>query len=35
VSFEPVDLREAARARTAREEEVAQAAVGWYPVRTD
>ena len=35
VHFAAVDLVEATRARVAREEEVAHAAVGWYPVRTD
>jgi KipI family sensor histidine kinase inhibitor len=35
VHFAPVDLVEATRARVAREQEVAHAAVGWYPVRTD
>jgi allophanate hydrolase subunit 2 len=35
VRFRPVDLAEAARARTAREDDDTKAAVGWYPVRTD
>ena len=35
VHFAPVDLAEAIRARAGREAEVAHAAVGWYPVRTD
>ena len=35
VRFEPVDLVEAARARDAREKSIRDAAVGWYPVRTD
>jgi antagonist of KipI len=35
VRFEPVDRAGAGRARTAREHTVGDAAVGWYPVRTD
>ncbi len=35
VRFAPVDRAAAARARTAREHTVDDAAVGWYPVRTD
>ena len=35
VRFEQVDLVEANRARVARENSIRDAAVGWYPVRTD
>jgi allophanate hydrolase subunit 2 len=35
VRFERVDLVEATRARALREQDIRDAAVGWYPVRTD
>ncbi len=35
VGIEPVDLSEAARARSAREQWVRHAVIGWYPVRSD
>lgn len=35
VRFEPVDMATAVRARRAREDEVRDAVVGWYPVRSD
>jgi KipI family sensor histidine kinase inhibitor len=35
VRFAAVDLPEAARARARREQAVADAVIGWYPVRTD
>ena len=35
VRLEPVDLSDAARARSRRERQIGDGVVGWYPVRTD